>query len=188
MFQYEIARWVPNGLFSGCCRARTGRNLKRVDRLRVGSHEERRWLFEEPNQSRMSPSPREYTKIDKIIQKETDFDNKISGPDYESGFEEFASVARQRLLIQTGGRRCQRDRSHSHTHQLLSRHVERFRGGLVFKAHRLVYHSTLRSRVIKKKKQSRTAHLGLVAATLVAHNVSTPSFGVVQQFPMKRHV
>jgi len=30
--------------------------------------------------------------------------------------------------------------------------VKRFRGGLVFKAHRLVYHSTLGSRVIKKKK------------------------------------
>jgi len=28
-----------------------------------------------------------------------------------------------------------------------------FRGGLVFKAHRLVYHSTLGSRVIKKKKK-----------------------------------
>ena len=27
-----------------------------------------------------------------------------------------------------------------------------FRGGLVFKAHRLVYHSTLGLRVIKKKK------------------------------------
>ena len=31
-------------------------------------------------------------------------------------------------------------------------HVKRFRGGLVFKAHRLVYHSTLGWRVIKKKK------------------------------------
>ena len=30
--------------------------------------------------------------------------------------------------------------------------VKRFRGGLVFKAHRLVYHSTLGLRVIKKKK------------------------------------
>ena len=30
--------------------------------------------------------------------------------------------------------------------------VQRFRGGLVFKAHRLLYHSTLGSRVIKKKK------------------------------------
>ena len=30
--------------------------------------------------------------------------------------------------------------------------VNRFRGGLVFKAHRLVYHSTLGWRVIKKKK------------------------------------
>jgi len=29
--------------------------------------------------------------------------------------------------------------------------VQRFRGGLVFKAHRLLYHSTLGSRVIKKK-------------------------------------
>ena len=30
--------------------------------------------------------------------------------------------------------------------------VKRFRGGLVFKAHRLVYHSTLGLGVIKKKK------------------------------------
>jgi len=30
--------------------------------------------------------------------------------------------------------------------------VNRFRGGLVFKARRLVYHSTLGLRVIKKKK------------------------------------
>jgi len=37
--------------------------------------------------------------------------------------------------------------------QLLIRNVKRFRGGLVFKAHRLFYHSTLGSRVIKKKKK-----------------------------------
>ena len=30
-------------------------------------------------------------------------------------------------------------------------HVQRFRGGIVFKAHRLLYHSTLGLRVIKKK-------------------------------------
>ena len=36
--------------------------------------------------------------------------------------------------------------------QLLYINVQRFRGGLVFKAHRLVYHSTLGLRVIKKKK------------------------------------
>ena len=30
--------------------------------------------------------------------------------------------------------------------------VQRFRGGLVFKAHRLVYHSTLGLIVIKKKR------------------------------------
>jgi len=31
--------------------------------------------------------------------------------------------------------------------------LKRFRGGLVFKAHRLVYHSTLGLRVIKKKEK-----------------------------------
>ena len=38
------------------------------------------------------------------------------------------------------------------TPQLLHRNVQRFRGGLVFKAHRLLYHSTLGLRAIKKKK------------------------------------
>jgi len=33
--------------------------------------------------------------------------------------------------------------------------VKRFRGGLVCKAHRLLYHSTLGSRVIKKKKKEQ---------------------------------
>ena len=37
--------------------------------------------------------------------------------------------------------------------QLLYRHVRRFRGRLVFKAHKLLYHSTLGLRVIKKKKE-----------------------------------
>ena len=32
--------------------------------------------------------------------------------------------------------------------------VQRFRGGLVCKAHRLLYHSTLDLRVVKKKKSS----------------------------------
>ena len=32
------------------------------------------------------------------------------------------------------------------------RNVKWFRGGLIFKAHRLLYHSTLGSRVTKKKK------------------------------------
>ena len=32
-------------------------------------------------------------------------------------------------------------------------HVNRFRGGLLFQAHRLLYHSTLGSRGIKKKKK-----------------------------------
>jgi len=46
----------------------------------------------------------------------------------------------------------------------------RFRGGLVCKAHRLVYHSTLGWRVIKKKKRSSGASLpgGLVFEALVS--------------------
>jgi len=39
--------------------------------------------------------------------------------------------------------------------QLLRKNIKRFRGGFVFKAHILLYHSTLGLRVIKKKK---TAH------------------------------
>ena len=35
--------------------------------------------------------------------------------------------------------------------QLLHRNGQRFRGGLVFKAHRLLYHSSLGVRVKKKK-------------------------------------
>ena len=38
-------------------------------------------------------------------------------------------------------------------HQELRRNFKRFRGGLVFKVHRLLYHSTLGSRVIKEKKK-----------------------------------
>ena len=36
-----------------------------------------------------------------------------------------------------------------------------FRGGLVFKAHRLFYHSTLGVRVIKKKQDVQPAFRGL---------------------------
>jgi len=47
---------------------------------------------------------------------------------------------------------CWNSRYHTFYEQLLRRNVNRFRGGLVFKAHRLVYHSTLGVIVIKKKK------------------------------------
>ena len=46
--------------------------------------------------------------------------------------------------------------------QLLSRNVERLRGGLVFKAHGLLYTSTLGLRVITKKKKIGFRILGLV--------------------------
>jgi hypothetical protein len=39
--------------------------------------------------------------------------------------------------------------------QLLGRNVERFRGWLVFKAHRLLYHSTLGSRITKRNKSEK---------------------------------
>ena len=41
----------------------------------------------------------------------------------------------------------------SRSEQLLGRNVQRSRGGLVCKAHRLVYHSTLGLTVIKRKKK-----------------------------------
>ena len=41
--------------------------------------------------------------------------------------------------------------------QVLSRNVERFRGGLVSKAHRLLYDSTLGSRVIMEKRDAAPA-------------------------------
>jgi len=49
---------------------------------------------------------------------------------------------------------------------LLHRNVKRFRGGLVFKAHRLLYHLTLGLRAITKKKKfarprSRIVELGV---------------------------
>jgi len=48
----------------------------------------------------------------------------------------------------------------SRQHASLGNTVKRFRGGLVFKAHRLLYRSTLGLRVIKKKKKKQHARLG----------------------------
>jgi len=45
--------------------------------------------------------------------------------------------------------------------QLLRRNVKRFRGGLVFEADGLVYHSTLGLRVIKKNRKKRRDPRGL---------------------------
>jgi len=52
--------------------------------------------------------------------------------------------------------------------QLLRRNVKRFQGGLVFKTHRLLYHSTLGSRVItKKRRRHRFTTFGLANALKV---------------------
>ena len=48
--------------------------------------------------------------------------------------------------------------------------MKRFQGGLVFKAHRLVCHSTLGVRVIKKKRR-------LARATYLAKEVARPDAG-----------
>ena len=45
------------------------------------------------------------------------------------------------------------DHSRTNPEQLLRRNAWRLRGEPVFKAHRLLYHSTLGSRVIKKKRR-----------------------------------
>jgi len=50
--------------------------------------------------------------------------------------------------------------------------VKRFRGGLVFKAHRLVYHSTPGSRVIKKKEEDLRGRVdGVEAVEHMAHDL-----------------
>ena len=54
--------------------------------------------------------------------------------------------------------------------QLLHRNVQRFGGGLVFKAHRLLYHSTLGLRVIKNEKKFTVARRCIAS--------SRPDFGV----------
>jgi len=63
----------------------------------------------------------------------------------------------------------------AHPPWLLTSAVNQFRGGLVFKAHRLVYHSTLGLRVIKKKKTSAA-----VAAHIFTNLSSDP---LMMNFP-----
>ena len=62
--------------------------------------------------------------------------------------ESFESLSNLRQIICRSSVGCTRPPL-----QLLHRNVQRFRGGLVFKAHSHLYHSTLGLRVIKKKKR-----------------------------------
>jgi len=48
--------------------------------------------------------------------------------------------------------------------ELINRIVQRFRGGLVFKAHRLFYDSTLGLRVIKKREEADREYERVVGA------------------------
>ena len=73
--------------------------------------------------------------------------------------------------------------------QLLRRNVKRFRGGLVFKAHRLLYHSTLGLRVIKKKKKvdpNHTVDLDLFIESQLASTQLTLGPYVVQAWSCDR--
>ena len=53
--------------------------------------------------------------------------------------------------------------------------VQRFRGGLIFKAHRLVYHSTLGLRVIKKKKKKKRARRKKAGASSIVIPIPAPA-------------
>ena len=61
-------------------------------------------------------------------------------------------------------------KTHGRVLNLRSRNVKRFRGGLVFKAHRLLHHSTRGLSVVKKKKsrydQTRRGFKGMNFAQL----------------------
>ena len=70
------------------------------------------------------------------------------------------SPRKSRVCLARRGLICTRDRAarvqescSQFKNNYFRRNVKRFRGGLVFKAHRLVYHATLGLRVIKKKVQ-----------------------------------
>ena len=68
---------------------------------------------------------------------------KVDGPETEISTSDLAWIA---MLVSSS-------RLLGLSEQLLRSNVKRFRGGLVFKAHSLLYHSTLGLRVIKKKKR-----------------------------------
>ena len=63
--------------------------------------------------------------------------------------------------------------------QLLRRNVERFRGGLVFKAHRPLHRSTPGLRVKKKKEAARGAEQEGISEQLLRRNVKRIRRGLV---------
>jgi len=68
----------------------------------------------------------------------------------------------------------------------------RFRGGPVFKAHRWLYHSTLGSRVIKKKKKYRETEFDFGELARCArqghHKLSGPQIQVVVNMSSPEHI
>jgi len=70
-----------------------------------------------------------------------------------------------------------------------NRNVKRFRGGLVLKAHGLLYHSTLGMGVIKKKKHQKKASKGVARSVARATLEATQGqFDIFfSQLPYKCH-
>ena len=70
---------------------------------------------------------------------------------------------------------------------MLSRNVERFRGVLVLKAHRSLYHSTLGLQVIKKKKKKKEKGRGRESIIAVRRGQTT-RVGVARTARQRRGV
>ena len=134
----------------------------------VRSHVERRCSNLGPTQNRTSPSILQYTKMNFVpsrIQIRCSFTlafcmnysemgaSSGQGGDHRAGNLD-ADNDRAQGCVQIGTRRG--GGGHHQRGVRHSRNVGRFRGGLVFEAHRLLYHSTLGSRVIKKKKKTKS--------------------------------
>ena len=60
----------------------------------------------------------------------------------------------------------------------LAKNAERFRGGLIFKAHGLLYHSTPGMRVIKKKKKLRVDRFRVSDSVFLASELSSRGAGL----------
>ena len=72
--------------------------------------------------------------------------------------------------------------------QLLRRNVNRFRGRLALKADRLVYHSTLGSRVINKKKRGGLTVLVKLALELITVGANPLEHLLVLPLRARRHL
>ena len=66
--------------------------------------------------------------------------------------------------------------------------VQRYRGGVVFKTHRLVYHSTLGLKAIEKKKSDLPQALDIIKSTIRRRTVHAFTHEVLVQPGHDAHV